>query len=140
MNKYICLIVILIIIICSLIKSDGLYISKSTIDGLGLFAGKDYKTGNIIIPNIFHNKPNDKIINNIRISKSKFDEYIIEEGKYINHCSVQYNSDVITKDKKIYKLIAIKDIKEGEEITANYDRVHFSYPFIAKSSETFNNC
>ena len=48
MNKYICLIVILIIIICSLIKSDGLYISKSTIDGLGLFAGKDYKTGNIL--------------------------------------------------------------------------------------------
>ena len=137
--KYICLIVLIILIIGWATKKRNPYISKSSINGLGLFAGKSYKKGDVIIKNIFPNKTDNKILFNI-IRQNDFEKYIIKEGKYINHCSVQYNSDITTKDRKIYKLIAIKDIHKGEEITSNYDKVNMSYPFIAKSREDFNVC
>ena len=140
-GKYICFIIliILIILIGWATKKSDLYISKSSINNLGLFAGKDYKKGDVIIKNLFPNKTDNKILfNNIRTID--FEKFIIKEGKYINHCSMEYNSDVTTKDKKIYKVIAIKDIYKGEEITSNYDKIHMSYPFIGKSRGDFNVC
>jgi SET domain-containing protein len=138
-SKYLCMFILLVIIIYCLIKKDDIYISKSGVNGLGLFAGRDYKKGSVIIKNLFPHKSEDKILYNI-IPKKDFKKYILKEGKYINHCSIQYNSDVTTNDKKIYKLIAIKDIYKGEEITSNYDKVNMSYPFIAKSDKYFNVC
>ena len=132
--KYICLFLITIYIIERIIKyNKSVYISTSRINGLGLFAGKDFKKGDIIINNLITSKRNP-------LNHNKINNSIIREGKYINHCSFQYNSDIITTDNTIYKLIAIKDIKKNKEITGNYDKVNNNFPFIKPSSKHFFIC
>lgn len=134
-----CVIFTLLIIVSFNFRKKDIYISPSKINGLGLFAGKNYKKGSVIISDLFPYREKNKILFNI-IPKVDFNKYIVKEGKYINHCTVKYNSDVTTKDNKLYKLVAIKDIKKGDEITSNYDKVNMSYPFIAKSKKDYNVC
>ena len=69
-----------------------------------------------------------------------FNKSLSIEGKYINHCSREYNVDIITNDNIYFKLIAIKDIPKDKEIVANYDLIHRKFPFIAKSKKHYNKC
>ena len=93
----------------------------------------------IIIKNLFKNKPiNERLYE--PISYSKFQEYINIDGKYINHCNKNYNIDVISKDNKIYKIIALKNIKEGDELIANYNKIHKKFPFISPAEKNYYNC
>ena len=76
--KYICLFLITIYIIERIIKNNkSVYISTSRINGLGLFAGKDFKKGDIIINNLITSKRNP-------LNHNKINNSIIREGKYIN--------------------------------------------------------
>ena len=115
------------------------YISYSKIHGDGLFASKDFKKGDIIIDDLFKNKPKNEILYG-PISYNKFQNYINVEGRYINHCSKSINSTMISKDKKLYQLKATKNIKKDEEITANYNSINKKFPFIAKSKEDYLKC
>jgi len=120
-------------------NKSNTYIGKSNINGNGLIANKIIKKNEIILENIFPNKPNNLILNKI-VLKSKFNDFISSEGKYINHCSHNYNSNVISNDKKIYKLVANKTIYPNEEITTNYDLTHKKYPFIGGSEKKYKSC
>jgi len=114
------------------------YIQKSDINGFGLFSNKDYKKNDVIIDDLFpYNSKRDVIK---YLSKNDFDNYIINEGKYINHCSQNYNTDIITDDDIYFKLIAKKHIPKDKEIIANYDLIHRNFPFIAKSKEHYKKC
>ena len=115
------------------------YISKSSINGEGLFSNKNFKKDDIILDNIFPYKDSTEILYN-PISKSIFNNYISKEGTKINHCSTLDNSYIYTDDYKIYKLLALKDISNNVEITCNYDNEHTRYPFIAGSRNNYNIC
>ena len=132
-------ILILILFLIFIMNYNKLhYIQKSDINGFGLFSNKDYKKNDVIIDDLF---PYNIKRNTIKyLSKSDFNNYIINEGKYINHCSQKYNTDVITNDNIYFKLIAIKDIPKDKEILANYDLIHLKYPFIAHSKEYYKKC
>ena len=126
----------LILFYCSFSKT--FFISKSKIQGEGLFANKNFKKNEIIIDDLFPYNKNRKVLK--EMDKNTFDDYIIREGKYINHCETKANSDVISDDNIYLQLIAIKDIQKGQEIISNYDTIHQKFPFIAKSKLHFRKC
>ena len=127
------IIICLLFIIYYLCKQNEFLIQSSNIHGKGLFSTKSYKKGDIIIKNLFPYKSINRIIKH-PIDVPDFNQMIIKEGLYINHCSKKYNTTVVTKDYKTFQLIALKSIKPYEELTANYDRVNKHIPFIADSS------
>ena len=129
----ICVIICLLVIIYYLCYQNEFIIQSSNIHGKGLFSKKSYKKGDIIIQNLFPYKPDNRIIKH-PIDVQDFNQIIMKEGLYINHCSKKYNTTLITKDYKTFQLIALKKIKSYEEILVNYDRVNKHIPFIADSS------
>jgi hypothetical protein len=131
-------ILFLFIIVLFINYNKSYHIKKSDINGLGLFSKKDYKKNDIIIDDLFPYNNERNIIK--KLSKKDFDDYIIYEGKYINHCSRRYNTDIITNDNIYFKLIATKDISKDKEIIANYDLIHSKFPFIAKSKKDYIKC
>jgi hypothetical protein len=114
------------------------YIKNSNINGLGLFSNKDYKKNDIIIKDLFPYNSNRNIIKTI--SKREFSDMILNEGKYINHCSTNYNTDIKSSDNIYFKLIATKDISKNEEIVANYNLINSNFPFISASKKNYKKC
>jgi hypothetical protein len=127
------------IFIYEYIIKKNTYVKTSKIEGVGLFAHKNFKKGDVVLCEIFPNKPENKILFN-PISSYDFNKYISYEGKNINHCSNNFNTDIYINNYKEFKLIAIKDIKTDEEIIANYDIIHKKLPFIAPSKPTYKQC
>ena len=141
--KYYVLFIVLIILLIFLyiIKINVVMtmIKPSKIHNQGLFANTDFKKGDVIIPNIFPNKPKDmEMYDNVSIKL--FNSSIINEGKYINHCSKNYNSTIITDNYHIFPLIATKNIKKSTEITVNYNHVAKYIPFVAGSEKHYKKC
>ena len=97
-------------------------IKKSKIEGLGVFAARDFKKGEMVIryslPKILTRKEVDKL-------SEKEKEYVssVGEGKYILHQPparfVNHSCDANTYSNHLCD-IANREIKKGEEITANY--------------------
>jgi len=141
--KYYVLFIVLIILLIFLyiIKINVVMtmIKPSKIHNQGLFANTDFKKGDVIIPNIFPNKPKNMIFYD-DISHTLFNSSIINEGKYVNHCSKNYNSNIVTNDYHMFPLIATKNIKKNTEITANYNNIHRRIPFIAGSKKHYKKC
>ena len=108
-------------------------IKKSKIHNFGLFANKDFKKNDIMIKDLFPYVNKNKSIEN------NFNEVIIKEGRYINHCKNNANSDVKMKNNK-YKVICKKNIKNGEEIYSDYDKIHNKYSVIGGSKSYYKNC
>ena len=120
-------------------KSHSTFIGKSAIHGNGIFAYRDFEKGEIILHDIFPHKPKGtRFYDNV--SLDMFNKSLSIEGKYINHCSKNFNSDLVSDDYQTFKLIAIKNIKEGSEITSDYNRVHLHFPFISKPGKQFISC
>ena len=100
-------------------------IKKSKISGKGVFAGRDYEKGEIVI------RWNPKIIEKSKIGElpKKLLSYIDKSGdnyylmqppeKYVNH-SCQPNT-MVKNDCDV----AIRGIKKGEEITSDYSGQEF---------------
>lgn len=120
-------------------SKDNVKLEYSTIHGKGVFATKDFKKGDIIIFSLFPNNHKKERLHK-NVSAKKFNEYITFMGKYVNHCSKNYNSKVISKDNILFQLIATKPIKKNQEITCNYDITHNKFPFISPSKEYYNSC
>ena len=53
-------------------------------------------------------------------TQGKFYKYILEEGKYINHCSINKNTDIQTINYSVFPVIATQDIKKHDEIYMDY--------------------
>ena len=133
------LLLLLLIVIFYIYSPRKPYPANSNIHNTGLFTPQDYKKGDIIIENVFPGKDDDEVLFN-PISRDLFKKYISYEGTLINHCSVNYNSDIKSNGNKIYTVIAIKDIPKDTEIVVNYDVLHKKYPFIAGSKEGYKLC
>tara|TARA_B100000902_G_scaffold396632_1_gene458194 strand:+ start:88 stop:516 length:429 start_codon:yes stop_codon:yes gene_type:complete len=129
----------ILILVWEYINPKKTYIKQSNINGNGLFANKNFKIGDIILYDVFSNKPSNVMIFN-PIQKGVFNKYISIEGKHVNHCSRYFNSDIHTEDHRLYQLIATQNIKKGDEITANYDIINNKYPFIGKSLPHYKSC
>ena len=114
-------------------RNKDFTIKESKIHNLGLFANKDFKENDIMIKDLFPYVKGNKTI------KNNFDEVIIKEGKYINHCQKSVNCDVQFKNDK-YFLICLKDIKKGDEIYADYDNINKKFNFIAPSKSYYKSC
>ena len=133
----ICLVIILLLIYFFLPNKP--YISRSKVHGNGLFAGRNYKKGEVIFDDLFPYKEKDEMLFN-PIGKIKFQEYIIEEGTLINHCSVSKNTDIQTNNYRSFPLIAIKDIQKHDELFADYNIINKHYPFIAPALPSYVKC
>jgi SET domain-containing protein len=87
---------------------DSLTIKTSKVNGLGLFAQEGIAQGT-----------------NLGISHIKFGEEILRTplGGFINHANEANCVKVELRDEKYTKkwsLVALRDIKEGEELTLKY--------------------
>ena len=141
MQKFTCLILLLLMVVVGmyLFLPKKPYLSTSKIHGKGLFAGKKYKKNEIIYENLFPYKDGQTMLFN-PITKNKFQSYILEEGKYINHCGRNKNINIISTDYRIFKVVAARDIKKNEELFADYNLVHKHFPFISPSRPNFVEC
>jgi len=115
------------------------FISSSKIQGKGLFAGKNYKKNEIIFENIFPYKDKSVMLFN-PITKEKFQSYILNEGRFINHCSLNKNVDIISSDYRTFKLVVTRDVKKHEELFADYNLIHKHFPFIAPALPNYVSC
>lgn len=113
------------------IKSGGLKITKSKRQGRGVFATKSFKSGAVVecSPVLIFVK---KEIENLH--RTKLDCYtyqwgdkgdqaaiVFGFGSFYNHSynpNVKYVAD---HEKEIMKFIALRSIKNGQEITINYN-------------------
>ena len=92
--------------------TDDIFISKSKIDGNGLFAGKDFENNSKLFTAIDKNR----IITNL--------------GRYINHCTMC--NTYLKYENDEYNIYSKRNIDKGEELTANYD---LAPSFIKKSNK-----
>jgi SET domain-containing protein len=101
--------------------NKGIIVKNSKINKKGVFAGKDFKKGEVVL------KWNPKILGKIEIEnfkdsqkhylyKVKGDKYFLMQSpeKFVNH-SCEANTRVENNCD-----VAIRDIKKGEEITTDY--------------------
>lgn len=103
-------------------KSDDVIIKKSDIHGIGIFAARDFKIGEIVlqwdVSNILSEKEVAKLNDNdkqyIAYLGGRY-VYMQEPEKYVNH-----SCDANTTAKQFCD-IAKRDIKKGEEITSDYE-------------------
>ena len=131
---------------------DGLTIKNSPIEGLGLFATKDIKKNSFIgITHVrdeqfenkyirtpiggFYNHSNDptviRMVSDV-LPKLKFGDFVdtdintkkLKDGK--NDRENMYYNLHEKSDAKYMFMVSVKDIKAGEELTANYNL--YTYP------------
>ena len=131
---------------------DGLTIKNSPIEGLGLFATKDIKKNSFIgITHVrdeqfenkyirtpiggFYNHSNDptviRMVSDV-LPKLKFGDFVdtdintkkLKDGK--NDRENMYYNLHEKSDAKYMFMVSIRDIKAGEELTANYNL--YTYP------------
>ena len=127
------LIPIIIFFIYLIFFKKNFTIKKSKIHNKGLFANKNFKKNDILIKNLF------PYTSETKNPKNNFDEVIIKEGKFINHCKNLSNTDVIFKNNK-YSLISTKNINKNDEILSDYDKIHEKFKFIAGSKKHYKSC
>jgi hypothetical protein len=112
-------------------KHESLIISKSEVNGMGVFTTQDINNGDVIIRNMFsgHNP------NSLGEDMFKMEKFM----SMFNHCSTSDNATIV-KDGNEYHLIATKLILSGTEITADYDRINGIFDFVKPSEPGFLKC
>lgn len=101
--------------------TDDVIIRDSKINGKGVFAARNFKKGEIVLK---WDKSHVLLEEEVKKMKNKEKKYICkfndvyfevqEPEKFVNHSC---DANTTAKD---FCDVAIKDIKQGEEITANY--------------------
>jgi uncharacterized protein len=101
--------------------TDKVIVKKSAINGNGVFAIRDFKKGEVIlhwdISHVLTKEAVDKMSNDEKKYISLLNNtYVImqEPEKFVNH-SCEANTTA-----KDFCDVAVRDIREGEEITADY--------------------
>ena len=99
-------------------KTDKVVIKKSNIHGMGIFADKDFKKGDVVL-----HWDTSQIL-----TEEEFKNMSEDEKRYVTFCNDKYVkmqspecymnfSCVANTKEKDFCDIAIRDIKKGEEIT-----------------------
>jgi len=110
---------------------DKVSIKKSKIGGKGLFAKRDIKKGEIIGvvkgPIIPDNEDSYKKYGEDHLHPINYSEAILNSNftKYTNHSC---NPNCGLKDG--IKIVAMKDVKNSEEITIDYDTLEYSWEMV----------
>lgn len=107
-------------------KNDKYLIKKSETNMFGLFATKNYQEGEIVL-----RLKGEIVKKSTKTSIRIGNEQHIEDkyGAFVNHCCKEHGPTTKVEE---CKLIAIKNIKTGEEITFDYTRTerNLNNPFI----------
>jgi len=90
----------------------GVEIKESPIDGKGLFATRDYREGEVILPRMMTKMDGE-------FSLTRYEQS--EESRFTNHAD-EANAEVVREEGDAVNLVAARDITKGEEITGNYDK------------------
>lgn len=114
-------------------------IKNSPIQGKGVFAKDNIAKGKIIVNDLFPHRP-EGITMSRSMGAKLFNQSICHVGKFFNHCSMSANCDVIFDENGVHKMIATRNIKKGEEITANYNIINKKFPFIQKAFPQYTKC
>jgi len=114
-------------------------IKNSPIQGKGVFAKDNIAKGKIIVNDLFPHRP-EGITMSRSMGAKLFNQSICHVGKFFNHCSMSANCDVIFGENGVHKMIATRNIKKGEEITANYNIINNKFPFIQKAFPHYAKC
>ena len=106
-------------------KTDEVIIRQSDIHGKGVFAARDFKSGEIVLrwdkSVILSDKEAEKLSDDEKCYVNFMEGvhiYMQEPEKYVNH---SLNANTIAKQ---FCDIATRDIKRGEEITSNYKLIN----------------
>ena len=108
------------------------YVVKKSSAGLGLFAGRDYKKGEVVIEYV------GEVITDAEAQR-RGGKYLFElnddwtiDGKgrnntarYINHSCAPNCRPELTDDEKQVFIYTKRNIKAGEEFTYNYGKYYF---------------
>lgn len=111
----------------SLLKRQSVYVSNSKVcKGKGLFAKREFKKGDVVYE--FEGELIEGDLTNVSnpyVLQIDFNLYILPEGegRYLNH-SCDPNCKLVLENNRLI-LVAIKDIKEDEELTYNYNTSEF---------------
>lgn len=123
------------------------YINKSSIHGIGLFAGEDIGEGELIwafTPEIDRWIEYDKIehltkneldyLENAAVYDDETDSYclVADNVRFMNHNSNPNCGECDRTTDDYMELFALKNIKKGEEITLNYNQME-------EGSDNFND-
>ncbi len=99
----------------------GVVVKKSRIEGKGVFAARDFKKGEIVVQWDMTHILTAVQAKRVPASKQKYVAFV--DGKYILNqppaCFVNHSCNANTTVKNFCD-VAVRDIKKGEEITANY--------------------
>jgi SET domain-containing protein len=102
-------------------KTNDVLVKKSSIHGSGVFAGRDFKAGEIVLRWDISNTLPDKEVAKMTEDEKRYISYM--DGKYIIMQNpekyVNHSCDSNTTAKHFCD-IAKRDIAKGEEITADY--------------------
>lgn len=110
------------------------YIDKSSIEGIGLFAGEFISKGTLIwklnstIDRIYTRNEYNKLKQEwSEIELSYFNRYVFEDKDFLYFCGddAKYcNHSYTPNTSGIEEQIALVDINKGEEITCNYSEIN----------------
>lgn len=103
-------------------KSDSVAVKKSKINGLGAYAARDFKKGEIVLHwNTMHQLTKSEMEKLPAVEKDNYVSlcngkltHMQAPERYVNHSC---NPNTTVKD---FCDVAIHDIKKGEEITSDY--------------------
>ena len=99
---------------------DNIVIKKSKINNKGVFADRDFKKGETVLlwkPRVISKKEFEELTetNNNYLTTQGGSYFLMQSPeKFVNH-SCEPNTKAINKSD-----VAIRDIKDGEEITSSY--------------------
>lgn len=101
---------------------DNVLIKMSKIHGKGVFANKEFKKGQVVIKWKIKNLLTKEEVEKLSTKEKRYVSYF-KDGKYILYGEperyVNHSCEANTTTKNGAD-VAVRDIKKGEEITANY--------------------
>mgnify|MGYP003403959984 FL=1 len=102
-------------------------VQKSTTHGIGVFATKDIKKGDVVevCPMMLFPEKEKKLLDKTTLKDYYFNyengaAVMLGYGSIYNHSS-KANVEVIMKDEAFANYVAYKNIKKGEELFINYN-------------------
>ncbi|MFA7253076.1 MAG: SET domain-containing protein-lysine N-methyltransferase [Patescibacteria group bacterium] len=120
-------------------KEHDVYVKKSPIDGMGVFAARDFKKGETILKWDTSETLTEEQVKDLSNVYKKYvylidGKYTVQQvpARYVNH-SRDPNTTVIN-----FSDVAIKDIKKNNEITSDCSSSKVEEPIICKCGSS--NC
>jgi len=124
---------------------SGITTRKSSIEGTGVFASKNFKKGEVICKMHGESVTFEELKNRYEGGKEKICNPLqITEKTYLNLAEpyVRFNHSCTPNCgfRKKAELFAIKDIKKGEELTYDYSTTEWTYEKFGKYKEWAMEC